>query len=99
MTRSRTLLLWCIVTLLLMLGIGAQASGTYARPGANVLGRYSALEKGQYSLGIRGDFSHFGEVRLFNGDRMSTGDVRLRSYALFGEYGISRRSAAYFAIP
>lgn len=99
MTKRSVLLLWLVVGLL-ALGIGgAQASGTYSRPGANVLGRYSGLKRGEFAVGLKGDFSHFGEVRLFNGGRMSTGDVRLRSYSLFGEYGISDKSAAYFGIP
>jgi hypothetical protein len=99
MIRSRNLFLWLVACFFLMTGFGAKASGTYARPGANVLGRYSNLQRGQFSVGVRADFAHFGEVRLFNGNSMSTGDVRLRSYGLFGEYGLSDRSAAYAFIP
>jgi hypothetical protein len=77
----------------------ARASGTYYRPGATAVGRYTNLEKGQVRATVRADFQRYSRVRNFDGTYGEVGDVRLRTYAIQAEYGITDKSSVYMLLP
>lgn len=72
----------------------AEASGTYYRPGSSANGR-SPLKKGQVRVGFRADFQRFSKERLANGLTARVAEVRLRTYSLTTEYGVSGDSSFY----
>ena len=99
MTR-KTLYAWMILTLLLALcGLKSQASGTYARNGGSAFGNGASLAKGEVQFGLKADFQHFTKLRLANGNYQRVLDVRYRTYTLYGEYGLTKNSSLYVAIP
>jgi hypothetical protein len=82
-----------------MASAAAYASGTYFRPAGHNLGQQTTLEKGEHRLGLRLDIQEYSRVRLRTGLYQRVGDVRLRTYALAGEYALTGDSLIYGAIP
>jgi hypothetical protein len=98
---ARTRLWSCLVIplLLILAGHRADASGTYYRPGVSAVAHNAALNKGQFRVGVRADFQRFSKERLFNGLTAQVAEVRLRTYTLSAEYGLTMDSSLYTAIP
>ena len=99
MTKIK-LSIWALTLVFLaILSQNTRASGTYYRPGSSASGKYSSLKKGELRAGVRADFQRYSQERLFNGIHARVAEVRLRTYTLFTEYGLTQNSSAYVAIP
>ena len=99
MRRITVFVLFAVAFCAALWGSPANASGTYYRPGAFAIGSYTGIGAGEYRIGARLDFQHFSRVRNFEGGSMEVGDVRLRTYSLTAERGLTDRSSVYVVLP
>ena len=99
MPRNQFYACFILAILFVFAGFKAEASGTYYRSGSSSVAHGSSLKKGEVRAGVRADFQHYSRIRLASGNYQRVLDVRLRTYTLFGEFGLTNDSTVYASIP